>query len=34
VAAREKLRVLAEECGCDVVSSTAEGRYELTRRAG
>jgi hypothetical protein len=34
LAAREKLRVLAEECGCDVVSSTAEGRYELTRRAG
>jgi hypothetical protein len=32
VAAREKLRVLAEECGCDVVNSTAEGRYELTRR--
>jgi hypothetical protein len=34
VAAREKLRVLAEECGCDVVSNTAEGRYELARRAG
>jgi hypothetical protein len=33
-AAREQLRVLAEECGCDVVNNTAEGRYELTRRAG
>ena len=32
VAAREKLRVLAEECDCDAVNNTAEGRYELTRR--
>jgi hypothetical protein len=32
VAAREKLRVLAEECDCDVVNNKAEGRFELTRR--
>jgi hypothetical protein len=31
-ASREQLRVLAEECGCDVVNNTAEGRFELTRR--
>ncbi len=31
-AAREQLRVLAEECGCDVANNKAEGRYELTRR--
>jgi hypothetical protein len=31
-AARETLRVLADECGCDVVDNKAEGRYELTRR--
>jgi hypothetical protein len=31
-AAREKLRVLAEECGCDVVDNQAEARVELTRR--
>jgi hypothetical protein len=28
VAARQKLRALAEECGCDVV----DNRFELTRR--
>jgi hypothetical protein len=33
-AAREKLRVLAEECDCDVVNSETESRFELTRRAG
>ena len=32
VAAREKLRVLAGECGCDLVNNKAESRYELTRR--
>jgi hypothetical protein len=31
-AAREKLRVLAEECDCDAVNNKAEGRFELTRR--
>lgn len=31
-AAREQLRVLAGECGCDLVNNKAEGRYELTRR--
>jgi hypothetical protein len=31
-AAREKLRGLAEECGCDVVNNEADGRFELTRR--
>jgi hypothetical protein len=29
---REQLRLLAEECDCDVVNSHAEGRFELTRR--
>ncbi len=32
VTAREKLRVLAEECGCDVADNKTEGRLELTRR--
>lgn len=31
-AAREKLRVLAEESGCDLVFNDEEGRAELTRR--
>lgn len=31
-AAREQLRALAGECGCDLVNNKAEGRYELTRR--
>ena len=31
-AAREKLRVLAEECGCDLADNQAEARFELTRR--
>jgi hypothetical protein len=31
-AAREKLRVLAEESGCDLVFNADEGRAELTRR--
>jgi hypothetical protein len=31
-AARETLRVLAEECGCGLVNNKAEDRYELTRR--
>lgn len=31
-AAREQLRALAEECGCDLVNNKAEGRYELTRQ--
>ena len=30
--ARGQLRVLAEECGCDLANDKAEGRYELTRR--
>lgn len=30
--AREKLHVLAEECGCDLVHVADEARYELTRR--
>ncbi|HEX4554425.1 MAG TPA: hypothetical protein VH249_10595 [Xanthobacteraceae bacterium] len=29
---REQLRLLAEECDCDVVNNEAEGRFELTRR--
>jgi hypothetical protein len=33
-AASQKLRVLAEECSCDVVNNEAEGRFELTRRIG
>jgi hypothetical protein len=32
VAAREKLRVLAEECDCAAVNNKVEGRFELTRR--
>jgi hypothetical protein len=32
MAARERLRALAEECGCDLANDRAEGRYELTRR--
>jgi hypothetical protein len=31
-AARDKLRVLAEECDCDLADNEAEGRFELTRR--
>jgi hypothetical protein len=31
-ASREQLRLLAEECNCDVVNNEAEGRFELTRR--
>ena len=31
-AAREALRLLAEECGCTLVNSPPERRYELTRR--
>ena len=31
-AAREKLRLLAGECRCDVVDNQAESRFELTRR--
>jgi hypothetical protein len=31
-AARETLRVLAEECGCGLVNNKVEDRYELTRR--
>lgn len=30
--AREKLRLLAEECDCDLANVTDEERYELTRR--
>ena len=30
--AREKLRLLAEECACDLKHNTDERRYELTRR--
>jgi len=29
---REQLRLLAEECDCDVGNDQAEGRFELTRR--
>lgn len=32
--ARQKLRILAQECGCDVAFNDAEGRAELTRRGG
>jgi hypothetical protein len=28
---RAQLRLLAEECDCDVVNNRAEGRFELTR---
>jgi hypothetical protein len=31
-AAREQLRILAEECNCDAVRNVDEGRFELTRR--
>jgi hypothetical protein len=31
-ASREQLRLLAGECGCDLVDNQAEGRFELTRR--
>jgi hypothetical protein len=31
-AAREQLRVLAEECGCEIVNNEAESRFELTAR--
>jgi hypothetical protein len=31
-AACEKLRVLAEECNCDITHDEAESRFELTRR--
>jgi len=30
--AREKLRLLADECACDIANIAAERRYELTRR--
>lgn len=31
-AAREKLRLVAEECACDLVHVADERRYELIRR--
>jgi hypothetical protein len=31
-AAREQLRVLAEECNCALVNNKSDGRFELTRR--
>jgi hypothetical protein len=31
-AARDKLRLLADECDCDLASIADEQRYELTRR--
>lgn len=31
-AARQKLAVLAQECGCDIAYVDAEDRVELTRR--
>jgi hypothetical protein len=30
--AREKLRLLADECACDLANVADEQRYELTRR--
>ena len=32
IAAREKLRRLAEESNCDLVNNEADGRFELKRR--
>ena len=32
VAARDKLRALAEECDCALVNNKAEARFELKRR--
>ena len=32
VAAREKLRVLAAECNCDLDNNETDGRFELKRR--